>query len=161
MVVEVTVAAVDHLLVEPVKAPRVEVQLVDFPDLPRTLRHRLSVELALVEVDLPAGRPGAMEEVDSVGELLEEVMAVMVTAIRLTMADRAVLREVSRMPEQVASLVLVPVQLVVVAAVVTLVVLDHREAVVTLAGLDHRLALDLDRDPSVDKVVTAEVTLKK
>lgn len=149
MVVEVTVAAVNHRLAEPVKGPRVEVQLVAFPDLPRTLRHRLSVELALVEVDLPAGRPGAMVEVDSVGVLLEEVMAVLVAAIRLAMAVRVVHREVSRMPERVASLVLVPVQLVVVAAVVTLVVLDHR------------LGLDLDRGPSVDKAVTAEATPKK
>lgn len=112
---------------------------MDFPDLRHTLQRRLSVELALEEVDLVEVLPGVMVEVDSLGELLEVVMGTLEAAIRLrtAMADRVeVLREVSLMLVRAALPVQVP---------------DLAEEVVTLeVDLDQRedlLDLDPDRDP--------------
>lgn len=177
-VVEATVADHPLLALEPVNH-RAVVPGVDFPDLQPMLRRRLSVELVLVEVDLLEDLPEVMEEVDSLGELREDMEEVdspgelledmeevdfpgelpevvtetMEAAIRLrtAMADRVVdLREVSQMPVRAALPVQVP---------------DQPEEVVTLAGdLDQRedrLALGPDRVPSVDRVVTEEVTPRK
>lgn len=126
--VEATV--VDHRLWE----PELVSHKAAVPELRRTLQHRPSVELVLVEVDLPEHPQGGMLVVHP-----EVVTVIMEAAIRLrtAMVDRVVLREVSRMPVQVVLLVLVPVQ---------------------AAEVDTLWVLDLHR---VDRVVTMEVTLKK
>lgn len=126
--VEATV--VDHRLWE----PELVSHRAAVPELRRTLQHRPSVELVLVEVDLPEDPPGDILVVHP-----EVVTVIMEAAIRLrtAMVDRVVLREVSRMPVQAVLLVLVPVQ---------------------TAEVDTLWVLDLHR---VDRVVTMEVTLKK
>lgn len=134
--------AVDHRLREPVNIKAVVVaRLADSPELPRTLRRRLSVELA-VEVDSAVELPQEVT-VDSLGEQLPEA------AIRLrsTMADRVVvvvLREASRMPVQAA-----------------LPTPDLPEEVILEGLQEDRLDLVLARDPLADRVVTVVVTPKK
>lgn len=126
---------------------------MDLLDLQPMPRRRLSAELVLEEVDLVEVLPGVMVEVDSLGELPEVVTGTLEAAIHLrtAMADRVVvLREVSRMLVRAALPVQVP---------------DLPEEVVTLeVDLDQRvdrLALGPERDPSVDRVVTEEVTPRK
>lgn len=154
MAVEVEATEAVHLSLarEPVSI-RVEVLEVDLLDLQLMPRRRLSVELVLEEVDLVEVLPGVMVEVDSLGELPEVVTGTLEAAIHLrtAMADRVVvLREVSRMLVRAALPVQVPDQL---EEVVTLEVdQDQRE---------DRLALGPERDPSVDRVVTEEVTPRK
>lgn len=155
MAVEVEATEAVHLSLarEPVSIRVVEVLEVDLLDLQPMPRRRLSVELVLEEVDLVEVLPGVMVEVDSLGELPEVVTETLEAAIHLrtAMADRVVvLREVSRMLVRAALPVQVP---------------DQLEEVVTLeVDLDQRvdrLALGPERDPSVDRVVTEEVTPRK
>lgn len=129
---------------------RVVAQVVDSPELPRTLQRRHSAERVRVEVD-SVGVPlqEVMVEVDSVEVLREVVTVIMVAATLLptTMADRVVLRAVLQMLERVVSPALVP---------------DLPEVVVTLVDQrEDRLGLDLDRGQLVYREVTEEVTPKK
>lgn len=145
--VAVEATAADHHLLAPVN-PREVVLEVAFPELRPMLRRRHSVVLMLVEADSLQVLPGDMEEEGFRLELPEEDTGTTEAAIRRlsTTADRVVaLREVSQMQERAALPALVPDQLEV--EVVTLAEdRDQRE---------DRLALDLERDLSVDRAVMA------